>query len=333
MTKYISCSDTAKLVRKALKANFPAIKFSVRSDTYAGGASIRVSWVDGPAAPAVERVTRFFSGSTFDSSIDLKSYVETEWEGEKVHFGADYVFCNRNMSREFVTAVTSQFCKRFGIEMLEVVGSEQNAYVNTNRLDYSKTHWLQELLSNTDAKDMHRAYQAEDEREARERAEWEAQAKAQEEQEAKERAEAEQVEFAQWQQEQLNNEQWQREQFKKWQQEQERERERLAREEEERQEAQRQAEEKARRERQQREQEERARRQREQQERERIRSTYRSTLTSKEQSLAYLGLTSRATHADVMQAFRKKVKSAADGKGGYTIDMDFLVKVKERALR
>ena len=331
MTRYISCADTAKLIRKELKANFPDIKFSVRSSTYAGGASISIEWTDGPTEKAVERVIRIFQGATFDGSIDLKSYTETEWEGEKVHFGADYVNCFRKMSRAFVEAIAAQFCKRFGLaaNTIKVEGKDDGAWVNPNNLDHSETHWFYDLLRNTDAKDMHRAYEAQDERVAREHAEWEAHS----EKEAREHAEAEmkaerervareQVEFEQWK---LANELLLREQFRLWKQEQER----SARAEAERQEAQRQAEEKARRERQQREQEERERRQRG---REQFRSTQHTVLASRDRSLAYLGLTYRATRTDIMRAFRQKVKAASDGKGGYTIDMDFLVKVKEKAL-
>lgn len=35
--KYISCKDTAVMMRKALKEAFPGVKFSVRSDVYSGG--------------------------------------------------------------------------------------------------------------------------------------------------------------------------------------------------------------------------------------------------------------------------------------------------------
>ncbi len=45
---YLSCADTAQLVRAALEQAFPRQKFSVRSHTYAGGASIDISWTDGP---------------------------------------------------------------------------------------------------------------------------------------------------------------------------------------------------------------------------------------------------------------------------------------------
>jgi hypothetical protein len=73
MRDYLSCADTAKLVRQALKAAFPGQTFSVRSSTYSGGASIRVGWVDGPQTNQVDQVAKVFAGSSFDGMIDLKT--------------------------------------------------------------------------------------------------------------------------------------------------------------------------------------------------------------------------------------------------------------------
>ena len=72
-TRYLTAAETAKLLRPALAAAFPGVKFSVRSSTYSMGASISVSWTDGPRSWAVEKVARRFEGSDFDGSIDLKS--------------------------------------------------------------------------------------------------------------------------------------------------------------------------------------------------------------------------------------------------------------------
>jgi hypothetical protein len=151
MSEYISCAATAKLVRVALKKAFPAVKFSVRSDTYAGGASIRVKWLDGPLAKEVEAVAKAYSSGGFDGSIDLK-YSSDEWlmpdgsvfaaksrgtEGSMgyvsaydypapgpgaklVHFGADYVFCNREISAATYTAAAAKVCSDYGIELPEI---------------------------------------------------------------------------------------------------------------------------------------------------------------------------------------------------------------------
>lgn len=70
---YISTTDTAKELRKALKEAFASIKFSVKSKTYSGGSSINVSWTDGPTAHMVEKVANHFHGASFDPSQDLKT--------------------------------------------------------------------------------------------------------------------------------------------------------------------------------------------------------------------------------------------------------------------
>jgi hypothetical protein len=97
---YLSCADTAKLLRKALKAAHPGVKFSVRSDTYAGGASIRVKWTDGPTEAQVKETTSLYNGATFDGMIDLKSYhdsllIDEDGNVQNVHFGADFIFTDR----------------------------------------------------------------------------------------------------------------------------------------------------------------------------------------------------------------------------------------------
>lgn len=70
-THYMTCAETAKLIRAELKRTFPGITFSVRSSTYSGGASIDVSWTDGPTESLVERITSKYQGKDFDGSIDM----------------------------------------------------------------------------------------------------------------------------------------------------------------------------------------------------------------------------------------------------------------------
>jgi Large polyvalent protein associated domain 29 len=176
MTTYISVTETAKIIRAELKQNFPGIKFSVKSSSYAGGASIGVRWTDGPSNTAVEKVVKVFEGSTFDGSIDLRSYHSSTLNGEEVHFGADHVSCSRTMTRNFVEAIIAQFSQRWGYSpaSIKVNGNDQSAYVDVYALPYGQQHKLYELLHGTDTKDMYRAYAAQDEQEAREHAEWEA---------------------------------------------------------------------------------------------------------------------------------------------------------------
>lgn len=110
---YISCADTAKLVRQALKESFPGIKFSVRSNTYSGGASIRVGWTDGPNADQVEAVAGVFSGAYFDGSIDYKGCTYALVDGKQTRFGADFIFVERQNSDAAVQRAIDQVARRY----------------------------------------------------------------------------------------------------------------------------------------------------------------------------------------------------------------------------
>lgn len=100
-TRYLSCADTAKMIRQALKEAFPAVKFSVRSSTYAGGASIDVSYTDGPKKADVEAVANTFQGGSFDGMTDYKGghvHALASAPNQPVHFGADFVFVRQEIS-------------------------------------------------------------------------------------------------------------------------------------------------------------------------------------------------------------------------------------------
>lgn len=116
MTKYLSCAETAKMVRLALKESFLGIKFSVKSRTYSGGASIDVAWTDGPNAAMVERVAGTFTGAYFDGMTDYKGYTSALIDGEVVHFGADFIFCHRHDSDAAIERAIAQVRRFWGEE-------------------------------------------------------------------------------------------------------------------------------------------------------------------------------------------------------------------------
>lgn len=114
MTKLISVTDTAKLIRPVLTKAFPGVKFSVKSKSYSGGASINISWTDGPTEDMVNNVVKGFEGASFDSMQDLKSYQTTKYNGETVNFGSDYVFCDRHHSRAALEKAITTACTKYG---------------------------------------------------------------------------------------------------------------------------------------------------------------------------------------------------------------------------
>ena len=138
----LSVAETAKVIRATLKPRFPGVRFSVRSKSYSGGASIDISWQDGPRTKDVEAITDGFEGRSFDGMNDLASiqncwllpdgtaqlaYRPDSYGGSKpgyvsdaplnaelVHFGANYVFCNRHVSAFDFREIKALECIRAG---------------------------------------------------------------------------------------------------------------------------------------------------------------------------------------------------------------------------
>ena len=131
--RYIGVVNVAKLVKGSLKKTFPGVTFSVRSNRYAGGASVHVTWKDGPQESEVNAVVSQYEGSRIDGDYSPRpvthylrpdgqamvaynpaSYAvgafEPEGEDnrllerlmpgdvELVYFGADFVLCYREPS-------------------------------------------------------------------------------------------------------------------------------------------------------------------------------------------------------------------------------------------
>ena len=103
----ISTTDTAKLVRKGLKAAFPAFAFSVVSKKYSGGSSITATWTDGPTEKQVEAVAGHFEGSCMNLQEDLK-------ESNGQPYANDFIFFNRHNSDEALKAAMNWYTERYG---------------------------------------------------------------------------------------------------------------------------------------------------------------------------------------------------------------------------
>ncbi|HEX5520205.1 MAG TPA: LPD29 domain-containing protein [Longimicrobiaceae bacterium] len=164
-TRYISCADTAKMIRKALKDRFPGIKFSVRSHVYAGGASINIKWENGPKAADVDALVAPYRGADFDGMIDMETYREA-WmlpdgevllakvqgtegqkgtipgyergrphdDAERVCFAAKYIFCERSYNRAFLEEVAGDVAWQYRLPVPEIKESEYDghAYLDTS---------------------------------------------------------------------------------------------------------------------------------------------------------------------------------------------------------
>lgn len=158
--RYLTCAESAKLLRAALKAAFPGVKFGVRSHTYAGGASIDVEWLDGPTSADVDAVCNRFKAADFDGMIDMESgryhwltpqgevyvaeiqgtegqrgtvaereYIKPHDDAELVSLGSKYIFTTRNYSRAMLDRA-ADWCAREWGERPEVRAHEWKGEVS-----------------------------------------------------------------------------------------------------------------------------------------------------------------------------------------------------------
>lgn len=106
------------MIRSALKAAFPGVKFSVRSQR---GCSISVRWVDGPTHRDVDAITSLYAGGSFDGMTDLRTshttMLTTDAGAELVRFGADFVICQRDTSDEWRAEIVAEIARVAGVEL------------------------------------------------------------------------------------------------------------------------------------------------------------------------------------------------------------------------
>jgi hypothetical protein len=134
--KYIDTVEVAKIIRGELKTNFPGVKFSVKSDRYAGGSSIRVNWYDGPTTKEVESIVGHYHGASFDGMTDSTNFHNSEYKGETVHFSNHYLFCERKYTVAALEEVAKYILDKYGW-IVPVIESEYEPYFDHDSYDYS----------------------------------------------------------------------------------------------------------------------------------------------------------------------------------------------------
>ena len=123
MTHYIPATETAKDIRKVLKANFPGVKFSVRCSS---GSAINIHWVDGPTTKQVDALVGHMKAGNFNGMIDLYEYTPGNNLLNK------YVFTNRHYTPDFLQQAAEKFNVDNGYHYLPEI----------NVSDYDGHAWL-----------------------------------------------------------------------------------------------------------------------------------------------------------------------------------------------
>jgi hypothetical protein len=142
-----SLAATAGLIRQALKAAFPAVKFSVTTDRFAGGTALDIRYTDGPSRQQVKAVYAPFISGHFDSMQDMHVYngglmaVGEEGKLVRLSYGAKYIDCHRDYSAPYgfclnaldlreVPSLTEQFTAFEALHILRESQLETSYCVN-----------------------------------------------------------------------------------------------------------------------------------------------------------------------------------------------------------
>lgn len=145
-SQYLSCAETAKLVRAALRESFPGVRFSVRSSVYSGGASITINYVNGPTYDAVKSVVAMFEGAYFDGMTDYQGYNYNSLDGVETSFGANYIFVNREMTLDVMQPAVQAACEYYGLQMPTIKDGCRGAYI-ADFIDYNDQRRIMDRVS------------------------------------------------------------------------------------------------------------------------------------------------------------------------------------------
>lgn len=105
----------AKNIKKELKKKWPAVKFSVKSNSFSGGDDIHVRWEDGPREEEVNKILDKYEEGSFDGMTDCYDYNhENVWPD--VFGGAKYVMGQREISDELAEKTLRKVCAEYGVE-------------------------------------------------------------------------------------------------------------------------------------------------------------------------------------------------------------------------
>lgn len=88
----------AKEIRKELKIKYPDTKFSVTSNSYSGGDSVRVKWLNGPTTKMIAEITKKYEYGKFNGMDDAYDYSNVRYDIPQTK----YLFLDREYFEELI---------------------------------------------------------------------------------------------------------------------------------------------------------------------------------------------------------------------------------------
>jgi hypothetical protein len=135
----------ARNIRTMLKAAFPGVKFSVKSDY----SSVNVRWTDGPTDAQVNAVIDRFDIGRADHQSDYFYTESSAWSD--LFGGVQYLFTNREESPELVAQAMAEFNARTGHTATAEDWKKQTGLFCFNQRDaQANRQWFRETLNKTE---------------------------------------------------------------------------------------------------------------------------------------------------------------------------------------
>ena len=100
-------------IRRELSAKFPGVRFRVTSESYAGGSSVSVHWVDGPTRAEVQSVVEKYQYGSFDPMRDLYEYRS---DHDARYGSVKYVAASRRYSAEAIAKTAESLSIPYTVE-------------------------------------------------------------------------------------------------------------------------------------------------------------------------------------------------------------------------
>lgn len=112
MKQKSEAAQVASLIRQELKEKFPQIKFSVKSENYAGGNSVGVRYENGVPASEIEKIVSKHKDGSFDGMTDCYNYDSNPKNLPR----AKYIFVYREISQNIKVMTRLRIAKEYGLK-------------------------------------------------------------------------------------------------------------------------------------------------------------------------------------------------------------------------
>lgn len=115
----LSPKETATVIRRVLRAAFPAAKFSVTTARGSMVSSVDIRWTDGPTVGAVDAIVGAFEAGSFDGMTDSYNYDRNSFlmiDGVMYRPGTRYVHTHRRTTLALARRAAALVATYYGLE-------------------------------------------------------------------------------------------------------------------------------------------------------------------------------------------------------------------------